>query len=324
MAITRLTRGSACLGGLLCSILALNCTASPGLATRDLNPVLQSIYLPAYRQPLIDNNWRFSQTLFITNTAQKQDRGNESLRIDVENYRIELALEKRRNDWVMQLGLPLILNRGGLLDSAIQDWHEFFGLPEGNRPGTRDDQIDIEYLRDGNSLYRQNSASSGLGDLSLAIGYHPPAAASGYFIGIELPSGCACDYSGNESLDLAVWMQHSRRIDEELGWYGLLGISFPGDGGQLGELLSDKIWLAQAGVDYRFSAAVSGLLQLDLHSRTIEHSQLKAFENSLQLQLGLRIEEAEQKQSLDLFFSEDILVGSAPDISFGLRFNQAY
>ena len=324
MAITRQTRHSARFGGLLCFALTLACAASPGLPTRDLNPILQSIYLPAYREPLLDNAWRFSQALYITNTSQVESRGNESLTIDVENYRVELALEKRRDDWVMQLAVPLMLNRGGFLDGTIQDWHEFFQLPEGSRPGRQDGQIDIEYLRDGNSYYQQNSASNGLGDLSLAIGYHPGAQASGYFIGIELPSGCACDYSGNESLDFAVWMQHSRQIDADLHWYGLLGSSFPGNGGRLKNLLSEQIWLAQFGASYRFDARLSALLQFDLHTRTIKNSELKAFSNSLQMQLGLRIEQAAQKQNLDLFFSEDILVGSAPDISFGLRFSQAY
>ena len=46
---------------------------------------------------------------------------------------------------------------------------------------------------------------------------------------------------------------------------------------------------------------------------------LTAFGNSLQIQLGLGFPQLFENHRLDVFFSEDILVGSAPDISFGLR-----
>ena len=67
-----------------------------------------------------------------------------------------------------------------------------------------------------------------------------------------------------------------------------------------------------------------GTLQFDFHSQTIEHSELKAFGNSLQAQFGLGFLQLFGEHRLDFFFSEDILVGSAPDISFGLRLSRAY
>ena len=42
------------------------------------------------------------------------------------------------------------------------------------------------------------------------------------------------------------------------------------------------------------------------------------------MQLGLGFPRLLGEQRLDLFFSEDILVGSAPDISFGLRLSRSY
>jgi hypothetical protein len=96
-------------------------------------------------------------------------------------------------------------------------------------------------------------------------------------------------------------------------------VSFPGDDGNLQGLLVDKIWVAQLGTQYRFTDGLAGTVQLDWHSQIIDDSDLTALGDSLQIQLGLGFLELIDNHRLDLFFSEDIKVESAPDISFGLR-----
>ncbi|MFT7496211.1 MAG: hypothetical protein ACI9V8_001101, partial [Urechidicola sp.] len=41
-------------------------------------------------------------------------------------------------------------------------------------------------------------------------------------------------------------------------------------------------------------------------------------------QIGLRVKKITQDHDIDLFFSEDILAGSAPDITIGARLYQSY
>ena len=157
----------------------------------------------------------------------------------------------------------------------------------------------------------------------MTLGYHP-AGGTGFFIGIELPSGDEADFSGNEAVDWGLWLQHERSIDEAMDVYGLFGVSFPGDDGALEELLAERIWVAQFGFNYRFHERLIATFQFDLHSGWLDDSGLRAFDNSVQIQLGLGIERAIGEQRLDLFFSEDILVGSAPDITFGARLSQPF
>ncbi|MGD2173344.1 MAG: DUF3187 family protein [Gammaproteobacteria bacterium] len=292
--------------------------AAAGFATRDLNPILQSVYLPSL-VPIADGDgWRLDHSLYITNTLQLESRSGEELLIDAENYRYEFALRNRSGNWITQLDVPLIANNGGELDGTIENWHDFFGFPQGRRDQFERDQIDIEYRRDGRVEYSQSAASSGLGDLSLALGYQRPGQTA-YFIGIELPTGSADDFSGNEAVDYALWMTRELSLDARTIAFGMLGISFPGDGGNLDGLLVDRIWVAQAGVEYRFYDDLAATVQFDLHSQSVEDSNLEAFGNSVQIQVGLGFLELFEAHRLDLFFSEDILVGSAPDISFGLR-----
>ncbi len=297
--------------------------AAAGLATRDLNPLLQQFYLPVHVSFSETNGWLVDHSFFITNTLQDESKSDEDLLIDVENYRYELGFSYRNDSWLLRVNIPFIGNRGGKLDGLIEDWHDFFGLPGGKRNEFPENEVNIEYTRDGVVEYSQTSPSSGLGDIAFAIGNQEPGE-PGYFIGIELPSGSESDFSGNEAIDLALWIVHEKQIDTTISVYGLVGLSLPGDEGNLQGLVADQIWLAQLGVDYRFSNSIVGTVQFDLHSQTIEDSELKAFGNSLQIQLGLGFLKLIGDHRLDLFFSEDILVGSAPDISFGARLIQQF
>jgi len=297
--------------------------AAAGLATRDLNPVLQPIYLPALT-PLGDHDgWRVDHSFYITNTLQEELKGGESLVIDVENYRYELGFRFRSSSWLAQAKIPFIANQGGQLDALIEDWHDFFGFPQGRRDNFPQDEIQIEYVRDGEVVYSQTQSSNGLGDIALSLGYQP-SAETVYHLGIELPTGSEADYTGNEAPDLAFWISHEKKIDAEISAYGMFGVSLPGDDGNLQGLIVDHIWVAQLGLDYRFNDDLVGTAQFDLHSASIDDSNLDAFGNSLQIQLGLGFRNLIDNHRLDLFFSEDILVGSAPDISFGLRLAQAF
>ena len=104
----------------------------------------------------------------------------------------------------------------------------------------------------------------------------------------------------------------------------MLGISFPADDGTLEGLIVDEIWVAQLGLEYRFSENLVGTAQLDLHSATIDDSDLDAFGESLQIQLGLGFLQLFENHRLDLFFSEDILVGTAPDITFAAHLSTGF
>ena len=184
----RLTRWILIAGVIVLSSISQTSMAGAGRATRDLNPVLQPIDLPTQAPITADNGWRIGHSFFITNTLQSENRGNESLIIDVENYRYELGLSYRKDQWLAQVNVPFIANNGGELDGLIDSWHDFFGLPEGDRNKFSKDEIDIEYRLDGIAQFSQDSDTSGLGDLSIAIGFESQNEFR-YFFGIELPTG---------------------------------------------------------------------------------------------------------------------------------------
>jgi len=297
-----------------------------GLATRDQNPMLQAYYLPSMgfsSQP----GWQYSHSLFITNTFQTESINNETLVIDVENYRYDFAFAYQHNNWRLGTKIPLIFNQGGSLDGLIEDWHDFFGLPGGGRKSNPDDQLNIEYIKNGTTVFLQNKAHNDIGDIEVSLSYQLVAdekRSTDFSVGVELPTGSADSNSGNEATDVALWISHQRAVTDLTRLYGLIAYSRLGKGGQLAQQLNSATWIAQIGVEHAFNSDISGILQLDMHSALIKDSALTALGNSLQLQFGLQFRNLIENHNLDLFFSEDIAAGSAPDISFGIRLSSRY
>ena len=295
--------------------------ASIGLNTRDQNPMLQAYYLPAID---IQRNkgWTHSHSLYITNTFQKEDEGNEVLRIDGENYRYDFSLAYQTDKWRISTIMPFIANKGGSLDGLIEDWHDFFGLPQGGRTSNPDDQLNLSYTRNGTTIFQQTEAESDIGDLAITLNYrlaHEGESSTEISLGLELPTGSVDSNSGNEEIDVGFWFSKTGRLTENTILYGLAGLSLPGKGGQLEDQIQDQIWLAQAGTEYQFTSSIIGIMQFDFHTATLKSTELTAFGNSLQIQLALQFKNWFDNYHIDLFFSEDIMVKSAPDITFGLR-----
>ena len=300
--------------------------ATIGLATRDQNPMLQAYYLPDIGFSS-QSGWQYSHSTFFTNTFQVEASNNETLVIDVENYRYDFTLAYQKNAWRIGTKIPLIFNQGGSLDSLIEDWHDFFGLPEGGRNANPDNQINIEYVSNGQPVFLQNKADNDVGDIEISLSYQLAGDArklTEISFGVELPTGSVKTNSGNEATDIAIWLSHKRAASDLTDVYGLIGYSHLGKGGQLAAQLNRGAWVAQLGAEHRFTANIAGIVQIDMHSALIKDSNLKAFGNSLQMQVGLQFRKLLNNQNLDLFFSEDILPGSAPDITFGARLSSRY
>ncbi len=312
------------LSGLAVALVGNVAAAGVGLNTRDQNPMLQAYYLPSIDVQQ-DTGWHFKHSLFITNTYQNEGNANESLLIDVENYRYDFSLAYQTEHWRISGTLPFIANDRGSLDGLIEDWHDTFNLPQGGRIANPDNQIVLSYSRNGQTIFEQTRPDSDIGDLSLSFNYRLSKnenASTELGVGIELPTGSIESNSGNESTDFALWLSTIGKPTETTTFYGLLGLSLPGKGGQLQDYLKDRIWLAQIGSEYDFTPNITGIMQFDLHTATIRDTELEAFGNSMQLQLALQFKNWLNNYHIDLFFSEDIMVKSAPDITFGLRLSR--
>ncbi len=306
-----------CLGLLaLLSTFGLRAEEWPGLPTRDQNPLLQGYLIPAQAITGSADGWSGGASIYITNTYQQDHSAAQQLVIDVENTRLDLQLNYRQNDWILSANLPLIDNRAGQLDRLILDWHDFFGLPQGGRDQAPLDRLLMYWQVDGQDRFRIEQPVSGIGDLQLAAGYRLSPQSELWFA-LEMPSG-SDPLLSNGGIDAALWWRYHGDPVHPLQTYGSAGLSWLHDGGVLKGHREPIIGFLQAGLRYRWNPAVEGLLQIDAHSSIADDSRVDALDTSLQGQFGLRFPQLIDGYQLNVFFSEDILPGHAPDITFAL------
>jgi hypothetical protein len=316
---TSLFRPVRCVLSISLLFLALPVLAQdyPGLPTRSQNPLLQSYLIPTI--PLnAHGGWSFAHNLYITNTYQEDSNNFENLIIDVENTRYDFQAAYQYNQWTLGLTLSLISNQKGQLDQTIEGWHDFFGLPQGGRNQVANNQINLLYQKNGLDIINSNQSSSGIGDIQLTAAYAVSPQQS-LWVTLELPSSENSEFLSNQKTDAAIAYSSSHQISDQITGYGTLGLSLLADSGLLKNRLNQQIVFAQFGVIYAYSEQYHFLLQTDFHSSMVENSDLDAFDHSLQAQFGLRLPKAFDQYQLDIFFSEDILPGHAPDITFALR-----
>ncbi len=125
--------------------------------------------LPTNAALIKNNEHLWSSSLVISNTLNIDASANESIYLDYETYRFNFSYQYGLNDhWNLKLDIPLLHQSGGFLDSSIDSWHEFFGLPRANRPFIEDNQYHINYTSGTQSLVDLNEASTTLGDIQIA------------------------------------------------------------------------------------------------------------------------------------------------------------
>lgn len=288
-----------------------------GLSTHDQNPLLIPYWVPQTIAPQSHNGFQFSSSLFITNTLHKENKINELLIIDAETYRLDLNFQYQIEHWNYQIQVPIISTSGGFLDDIIIDWHDFFGLPQGQRLSHVKDDVHFQYQTNSNDKINTRDSYDGIGDISFIASYPLKQSDSHRFdigFGINLPSSQSNVLISNQKIDSSVWLSY---FSYDMPYFATLGIINHGNDGIFEDQLKSHSVFAQTGFEFLLSENYDAQIQFDYHSAFID-TNTKALSNSLQIQIGLRLKQIDSA-NVSLFFSEDIKVESAPDITFGAQ-----
>ena len=188
--------------------------------TRDQNlfNLIHGQALPTNARLHEKSQYSWSSSLAITNTVNIQNNNNENIYIDYESYRFNLSYQYGLDkNWNLKLDIPLIHQSGGIFDSSIDKWHDFFGLPEGQRPGVTHDQYEIQYGYQSQSLLNLNESSTTLGDIQIAIArsmIENKTTTMSLWASIKLPTGDEDKLSGNGATDLSTWLALNQRLSD--------------------------------------------------------------------------------------------------------------
>jgi len=221
------------------------------------------------------------------------------------------------SDWNIKLDVPIIHQSGGIFDSAIDDWHRFWGLPLGKRPLVENDQYDVRYSYQSQAAIQLNESSLSLGDIQIAVAHTLMDSSTtdmSFWAALKLPTGSESKLSGSGAADISAWLALNQRLTSR--WLVNLnaGAVLPGDDSFQNIPLSDHVLFGHIMLAWLTTDSISLKLQLQGHSSYYEKSQLTILGDTLFLSFGGAYN-ISRCQQLDFAFSEDIKVDASPDAS---------
>ena len=260
----------------------------------------------------------WSSSLVITNTINIEDKNGESINLDYESYRFNLSYQYGLNkDWNLKLDIPLIHQSAGIFDSAIDKWHNFFGLPNGQRPSTEDNQYTVQYSYRSKSLVNLDEGSTSLGDIQLAAArtvVNSRSTTMSLWASIKLPTGDKNKLSGSGATDFSAWLALNQQLSKDWFLNMNAGSVFLGNDNYKNIPLSDYVLYGHVMLGWLATENINLKVQLQGHTSYYEKSQLDILGDTYLLTFGTSIK-INSCQQLDIAISEDIKVSSSPDIS---------
>ena len=268
---------------------------------------------------LLLDRGRFAGSLLAMTSSHAiaTNRGDETLVFDGETTRLELGLRYGAGER-LELGLrvPYVRHSAGNLDSLIDTWHDWFGLPGGSRETRASDLLEFRYVdADGTRLDFRDSAGD-LGDLRLTAGWRLDAGGAhrrALRFGLTLPTGSADSLTGaglaGDVANLGAEGRFNAFYRANLIW-----VDEP-------EILADRYrdWIGQfaAGFGVRATSWLELRAQALFRSATHDSELDVLGEPAVTLTFGGNLRLGE-RYVLSIAVGEDIKVNSSPDVSFQL------
>lgn len=268
-------------------------------------------------------NWSVN----ISNVSIVQSAGNEFLIVDGETYQTDLtAVLGAAEGWALSVTLPFVAYSPGRLDGPIENYHDWFGLPQGNRLETPRDRLLFVYQRNGIERIHINRRQSAVGDLLLSAGrriHSTENAAYSVWAGIKLPTGDSNELTGSGAADVSLWGAARKNLSEQWQLHGTAGLLFPGKGDILPELQEDTVFFGSMGAQWRHWRSIPLKAQLEWHTDFYEDSGIRFLGDVLQLTFGIGWE-ISPSLFFDFAIAEDIKEEASPDVNFHFALRVAY
>lgn len=288
--------------------------------------MLQGQPLPINAALIETNATQWSTSLAITNTLNVETSTVESIFLDYESYRFNLSYQYGLNEnWNIKFDLPIIFQGGGVFDSIIDNWHDFFGLPEANRPFVERNQYKLNYTSQGQTLIERDEENISLGDLQLSAGYQlidNDKTAISLWSSLKLPTGNKNKLTGNGAADLSAWFAINQSLSESWLLNLNAGVTLPGPNDFQNIPLSDYAVYGHAMLGWLVTDTINLKVQLQGHTSYFDNSHLKILGSTYLITFGgtIRINNCDY---FDIAMSEDIKTGGSPDAAllFGWRRN---
>ena len=294
----------------------------------NLSPPVAAFGLPAWDAPVGGGRSRIGIAAAVGNHYVLAGNGHEELLIDGESWRLNLFYRHRFGEaWTVSVGVPWHRHSGGLLDDAVDAWHGFFNLPDGNRNLRGEDELRYLYKAGGQRRYLFEDPSHGIGDAR--IGLSRTFGAEGGFTlkaALKVPTGDPGALTGSGAADLAFSLlrRHPRTVGgAPAGVYWGVGAVRLGESEVFSLQSEDWVAFGVFGIGWRPLRRVGFKLQLDAHSNYFSSSLDELGASALQASAG-GWWKSDSGRTLTFAFSEDLIVKSAPDFGIHIGLGWAF
>lgn len=309
-------------------IISFQVAAIASPSTTDYNPfetrdqnlfnLIHGQALPTNAALLKKSHSAWSSSLNITNALNIESNSNESIYLDYESYRFNLSYQYGlSDDWDIKLDIPLLHQSGGMFDSAIDHWHELWGLPRANRPFVEHNQYGVRYSIQSQGMIDLNETSTTLGDIQIATALSlldDKSTTVSIWGTIKLPTGDEEKLSGSGATDLSAWLALNQQLSDHWLINANTGVVILGDDNYKNIPLSEYALYGHVMLGWLVSDSINLKLQLQGHTSYYDRSQLIILGDTYLLNFGGTIK-INQYHQLDIAISEDIKVDSSPDTS---------
>ncbi|MFN2329975.1 MAG: DUF3187 family protein, partial [Chromatocurvus sp.] len=249
------------------------------------------------------------------NTSIVDGAGPRRTVIDGETHRLELDVRRGiANDWEIGVNLPVLRHSGGFLDRPIEEWHEVFGLPNGNRDRLPRNRLLFSQRGANGSGFLLDDSGGGIGDLQVSLSRQLN---DGLALRntLKLPTGDGDRLTGSGAAALSTSLHASGRFRTRLHWHASGGLLLSGSSDVLGKQAKSTLAFGSTTLAWEVSDALVLKAQLDAHTAAYGGTGEPLNRATFQLSLGAAFAIADG-WALDIGFSEDIAVETAPDIGF--------
>jgi hypothetical protein len=311
-------RTSATAAAALLAVCAAPLRAEEFFATRNQNPLLRGFYLPLPSDARQNAAAAWSATLLVSNTLNVERNSHESLLVDGESTALDLTYENALSQsWRYRFTVPIIHDSDGVLDSAIDVWHELFGFSRGARPFYPKRRIDYYYSSGAN--IDLNHAQTGVGDIAADVGWYAvddEHRTLSIWGGLKAPSGSRASLTSDGAWDGALWAHGAARWPN---WQlaAEVGVSQPFGDEIFAGMAHRSVGMARLAATRTLDQAWSVRAQLDGQTGRVAGSHLRFLGPSLQLTVGA-VRRLSRRWCMQIGIAEDAAVNTAPDITLFL------
>jgi uncharacterized protein DUF3187 len=293
------------------------------LRVRNVSPVVQLYGIPRMvGARTLSDSLEMTLNIEAANNFQSDRREDTFVFFDGESVLSSLRIRGGFGErWEWGAELPYMAHTGGAFDGVVDEFHELFGLPDGERSLAPRGRLDYLVSSDGVVYADFSDSVKSYGDVRAFVGLQlmdKPGQAFSLRSQVKFPTGKVEDLSGSEAMDVSLWGEYeidlvSALLDVRLTLSG--GVSYLGEGKLLPQDQVTWLGFGHVGLQIPLHPRVEFLAQLDAHTEVIKSGNPLIADGGVLGTIGGRFG-LTRRLWLDLAIIEDLKNESASDVVF--------